>query len=303
MNPDVCFDEIDVLVNRNSLINFIQFCKGRAKRSFRVNLHLINDTLVIERCSESTTELLFGSRDSGYGRNFEPAMTQFPPNLEDSMGHHRVLRYNFGKLKCAVRFEVDAAYHNPEMTRETEDQPTGFEAHGEEMASLVTNFSSMAVDETDAEPVYGPADTIRRGAGTAQTSVAELKTRTDHPEKPLYFRLKPSPEWLPQLWFGRTRYLVMGLHEHGIFSQVNVHDMKEQLEVWEKKENNQQALQKMVVLFSQLRDLVRTTEAKSCVVICEKGVKPPVLKIHASTSGKGPLPASVVEKFWSTRKD
>lgn len=299
MNPDVCFDEIDVLADRNSLTNFFQFCMGRAKRSFRVNLQLINDTLVIERCSESTTELLFGFRDSGYGRNFEPAMTQLPPDLEGSTSHHRVLRYDFGKLKCAVRFEVDAAYHDPKVVGEPEDQPTGFEAHVEGMVSLVTNFSSMAVDETDAEPVGGPADTIRRGAGTAQTSVAELKSRTDHPEKPLYFRLKPSPEWLPQLWFGRTHHLVMGLHEHGIFSQVEVHDMKEKLEVWEKKEYNQQALQKMAVLFSQLRDIVRTTEAKSCVVLCEKGVKPPVLNIHALTSGRKLLPASVVKRFWN----
>lgn len=31
--------------------------------------------------------------------------------------------------------------------------------------------------------------------------------------------------------------------------------------------------------------------------------KPPILRIYASTSGKGPLPASVVKKFWNKRMD
>lgn len=301
MNPNVRFDEIDVLANRNSLSNLLEFCRGRAKRSFRVNLHLVNNTLIIERCGPSTTEFLYGQW--GFGRNFEKAATRFPPGLEGSSGHHRVLQYNFGGLKCAVRFEVDASYHDPEIAGESEENPPGFEADGEKMASLVATFSSMAVNKTDAGPTDRSADTIRRGAGTAQTSVAELKSRTDHPLQPLHFRLKPSPEWLPQLWFGRTRYLVHGLHEHGIFSQVHVHDMKEQLQVWEKREFNQQALQKMAVLLSQLRNIVRTTKDKTCVVLCEQFVKPPVLRIHASTSGKGPLPAPVMEKFWNIQEN
>lgn len=301
MNPNVCFDEIDVLANRNSLSTLLEFCRGRANRSFRVNLYLVNDTLIIERCGPSTTEYLCGQ--SGFGRNFEKAVTRLPPGLEGSSSHHRVLRYNFGRLKCAVRFEVDASYHDPEIAGETEAQPPAFEADGEKMASLMTTFASMAVNKTEAGPTGGSADTIRRGAGTAQTSVAELKSRTDRPLQPLYLRLKPTPGWLPQLWFGRTRYLVHGLHEHGNFSKVHVHDMKEQLEVWEKNEFNQQALQKLAVLLSQLRNIVRKTKDKACVVLCEQIVKPPVLRIHASTSGKGPLPASVMEKFWNIQEN
>ncbi|KAI3390416.1 hypothetical protein diail_9728 [Diaporthe ilicicola] len=293
MNPTVRFDEVDVLTNRNSLRKFFDFCKGRAQDSFRVNLHLVNDTLIIERCVRSTTEFLQGSAGSGFGHNFEKAVTRFPPGLEDSSGHHRVLRYDVGGLKCAVRFEVDAFYNDPETTAINEDQIPKVERHNEDVESLAMGFTSMVVDRTSAASTDGSAHTLRRGAGTAQAGVAELKSRKDH-------RPKPKAEWLPQLWFGRTRYLVTGHHDHGIFLKVHTRDLKEELEAWEKTAANQEALQKMAALLSRLRDIVRTIETKACVVICEKSVRPPTLQIHTSTSGKRALPESVVKKFWNT---
>lgn len=295
MNPTVRFDEIDVLTNRNSLRKFFDFCKGRAQKSFRVNLHLVNDTLIIARCEKWTTELLLGSEDSGFGHNFEEAVTRLPRGLENSSGHHRVLRYDFGGLNCAVRFEVDASYDDPDAIRKSELHVPKAESCGEKAACLPTAFSAMGTDKTGSGSTGGSAATISRGSGTDQASVAELKSRKDHSSK-------PKPNWLPQLWFGRTRYLIAGHHENGTFDEVHVHDLREQLEAWEKVEVNQEALQKMAVLLSRLRNIVRANEAKSCVVICEKAVKPPVLRVHASTSGRRPLPATVVEKFWNKRE-
>lgn len=290
MNPTVRFDEIDVLTNRNSLRKFFDFCKGRVQDSFRVNLHLVHDTLIIERCVKSTTEFLYGSGNSGFGHNFEKAVTRLPQGLGNSSGHHRVLQYDFGGLKCAVRFEVDASY-DPNTLGESERQVPNARSNAEEIASLGTAFSSIKVSKTGSGSTLVSADMIRRGAGTQQESVAEVKSRT-----------KTKPEWLPQLWLGRTRYLITGHHENGTFDKVHVHDLREQLEAWEKNEVNQEALQKMAMLLSRLRDVVRANEAKPCVVICEKAVKPPVLRIHALTSGKGPLPASMMDKFWTTQQ-
>lgn len=295
MNPTVRFDKVDVLINRNSLRKFFDFCKGRTQDSFRVNLHLVNDTLIIERCERRTTQFLLGSEDSGFGRNFEKAVTRMPRGLESSSGHHRVLRYDFGGLNCAVRFEVDASYGDPNALGGSEVNIPGAESHGEKAASLSTAFSAMGMDKTGSGSRGGSAATISRGAGTDQAMVAELKSRKGH-------RSTPKPDWLPQLWFGRTRCLIVGRHVNGTFDEVHVHDLGERLEAWEKIDINQMALQKMAVLISRLRDIVRANEAKSCVVIGEKAVKPPVLRVHASLSGKGPLPAAVVEKFWGKRE-
>lgn len=94
----------------------------------------------------------------------------------------------------------------------------------------------------------------------------------------------------------------MGHHDDGTFDRLHVHDMREQLEDWEKNDVNQQALKKMVLLLSRLRGILRANKTKACLVIYEKSVKPPAFRIHASDSRKGPLSASIVKKFWGARE-
>lgn len=294
MNPTVRFDEIDVLTNRNSLLKFFDFCEGHVKKSFRVNLHLVNDTLIIERYVRSTAEYFPGSSTSGFGHNFEKAATRLPRGLENSSGHLRALRYDFGDLKCAVCFEADASYDGSDPVGKSERHDPEAESHGKEIASPKTPLSWIAVDEPGSGSTGSSADTIPRGAGTDQASVAELKSRGDHSSD-------PKPCWLPQLWLGRTRYLITGHHENGTFDDVRVDDLREELEAWEKNEINQATLQKVAILLSRLRDTVRASKVKSCVAFCEKSVRPYTLRIHASTSERGPLPAPVVEKFWNKR--
>ncbi|KAL0929522.1 uncharacterized protein CTRU02_215421 [Colletotrichum truncatum] len=110
MNPSFRFENIDILVNRNSLRKLLDFSAGRLQDSFRINLHLVYQTLVIERCERNARELISGSKNSGWGRNFERTFTTYPTGLEDSTSHHRALRYQLGDLACVVRFEVDACY-------------------------------------------------------------------------------------------------------------------------------------------------------------------------------------------------
>lgn len=281
MNPTVRFDEIDVLTDRPSLRNFFTFCEGGAQGTFRVNLHLVNDTLIIERCVKSTSLFLNGLASAGFRHNFETAMTRWPGGLENSSGHYSVLRYDFGGLKCAVRCEVNASYDVADTLGESGSGSTGGPA-----------------DKTGSGSTGGSADTICRGVGTEQSRIAELKGQRGHQQN-------ANPNWLPQLWFGRMQYLIVGYHEKGTFDGVRVyrvHDLRKRMNAWEKSDANQKALQKVAMLLSRLRDIVRATQAKSCVLISEEADKPPVLRVHESTSGKGPLPASVVEKFWSKGK-
>jgi len=62
MSPEFCFDGVDIVVNRNSLRKLLDFCNGRVKGSFRLNLLLVKNTLFVERCERNATEMIRGLR-------------------------------------------------------------------------------------------------------------------------------------------------------------------------------------------------------------------------------------------------
>lgn len=287
MNPTFRFNSVDILLNRNSLRKLHDFCLGRVQDSFRVNLYLVNSTLIVEMCF-----VLRGSAQTGFGHNFERAVTRLPPDLVDSSAHHRVICYKLGRLECAVHFEVDASYDGsdkagaPGANKPIEKEKSG----GGGVQSLEASLSSMTLNRSaHAKAKHVSVRAISRGSGTPQASVAELKS---------IFKKRSGLKKLPQLWFGRTRYLIKGYHKQGLFNRLQVDDCREALIDWENDEANQAALQKMALLLSRLRDIVSMTHGKACVAIYEKGVENCALRVFASRSERGPLPYSIIDKFW-----
>jgi hypothetical protein len=245
---------------------------------------MIHNTSIIERCEKNAKQMVRGFVESGFGHNFESTFTQLPLGLEGSSGHHRVLRYSLGDLSCAVRFEVDAYYRDPAESSEGEDISK---------SSLVETFNSLqlgapSLNDNKSQPIS--ARVIPRGTITPQSSTAELKTRA---------KSSSLVKFLPQLWFGRTAYLIIGCHANGTFQRVNITRVKHQFEDWERKEANQTALRKLVSLISQLRDTVKGTKAKACIAICHRGIKPAALQVFSPKQGMRPLPEDVVQKFWA----
>lgn len=287
MNPTFRFNSVDVLLNRNGLRRLHDFCLGRVQDSFRVNLYLVNSTLIVEMCF-----VLRGSAQTGFGHNFERAVTRLPPDLLDSSAHHRVLSYKLGGLECAVHSEVDASYDGTDTAGAPgADEPIE-KSGGEGVQSLEASLSLMTLDgSARAKAKHVSVSAISRGSGTPQASVAELKS---------ICRKRSGLKKLPQLWFGRTRYLIKGYHKQGLFNRLQVDDCREALVDWENDEANQVALQKMALLLSRLRDIVSMTHGKACVAIYEKGVEKCALRVFASRSERGPLPYSIIDKFWKT---
>ena len=111
MAPTTRFDETDLLTDRRTLRGFFDFCTGRgiAQSNFRVNLYLVQDTLIIERSARAPSTFLNQSDGSSFVKSFKKAVTQLPRGLTDTSSHQRVIKYDFGGLKCAVRFDVDVS--------------------------------------------------------------------------------------------------------------------------------------------------------------------------------------------------
>ncbi|TGJ62257.1 hypothetical protein EYR41_002236 [Orbilia oligospora] len=288
MNPSFRFDDVDVVVNRNTLRKLFEFGKNSFVESFRVNLYIVKNTLFIERCSQITTERV--RQNGGYGRTFEK---QFTKSTNESTGHHRVLRYHLGMLNCVVRFEVDASY------QENQSEQVGDLSNG----SLATAIEGLVLEsskrgDTEAfSPKFLESSRLKSIFTTEeampQSIAAEIKTFTE--KRGLRRHLN-----IPQLWFGRTHWLIAGRHNNGTFDGIDVSYVKpEEFIDWEIQ--FQEPLRKMVTVIAQLRDIVEKNKGFHCVAIFEQKERPKVIKIYASSSpGKKPLPKSLIKHFWTS---
>ncbi|KAK2005714.1 hypothetical protein LZ32DRAFT_611852 [Colletotrichum eremochloae] len=275
MNQSFRFDNIDVLVNRNSLRKLLDFCAGRRQGSFRFNLHLIHRTLIIERCEKNARELVMGSQNSGWGRNFERLCTKYPPGLEDSASHHRALRYQLGELACVVRFEVDACYG---ASSEAADGPDSLTS-----AMNQLSVSDHTVDNTAA------IESPRRRAPMAQATAAEIKTAS---------KRRSLGAYLPQVWFGRKPWLIVGCHTNESFEELKITNVEAQFVDWESR--HQTELRMLVAVLAQLRKSVKENGGKHCVAVYERSMVSPAIRVFPSIIAKKAIPDDLRCRLWDS---
>lgn len=287
-NPEFRFDDVDVVVNRNSLRKLLNLCAGRSQDSFRINLLLVHNSLFIERCERNPRELVRGSQDSGWGRNFERAFTKYPDGVADLSGHHRALRYQFGNLNCVVQFEVDASYE-ARPNKESTEQPIGQAVDFRNM-----KFLTLGVDKLSSKSLI--ADICAKDQAIETKSRMQLQPQSQAVEIKTGKAFKGLSNRLPQLWFGRTPWLIDGRHTHGTFEEVRVTNASDSFEEWETK--NQLGLRKLVTVLTQLREVIKKNKGRMCVAIYERGSSPQGMKIFASTAGKRVLPGDLTHEFW-----
>jgi hypothetical protein len=298
MKPDFDFGAVDVVTNRNSLRKLLSFASGRVSESFRIDVNMVHGTMFLTRQERSTTDKSQGSRNAGYGHNFERTFTEAEKGLEDSSGHHRVVRYKMGELDCVVRFEADTWCDDPSKGEEEldtdvgpVDEDGGPERDSEDVLASLTKLSlddSKARTKKPARNQYKPTRVVPRGHVIPSTTLAEIKAK----------KKKVSlVEALPQLWFGRTPLLLSAIHNEGTFTvpvaKVNI---GEKFQEWEIQQ--QEVLQKMVGLITELRDVAKGAKGGRCVVLCEHKIKPLRLEVLESTARKVVLPEEIVKRYW-----
>ncbi|KAK6330100.1 hypothetical protein TWF718_003528 [Orbilia javanica] len=290
MNPNFRFDDVDVVVNRNTLQKLLTFCKKTSQESFRINLLMINNTLLIER--RSITPVGTIKRNGGYGKSFEK---EFTKPVQNSTGHHRVLQYHLGRLNCVVRFEVDASYQ-----KNTEEQTENKSCRG---SSLATGVEALNPNITKSCNMVSSSqgiatDTRLKSNYTAeeampQSKVAEIKTSSGR---------HGLNRIIPQLWFGRTPWLITASHNKGTFDEIDVsHISPEQFIDWEMK--FQDPLRKVVTVIAQLRDIVSKHRGRHCIAVCKKDRRSGsrAIKVYASRSpDRQPLPEGLIKRFWDS---
>ncbi|KAB5542672.1 geranylgeranyl pyrophosphate synthetase [Coniochaeta sp. 2T2.1] len=277
MRPDFTFSAVDVVVTRNSLRKLLDFCSGKAQPSFRIGLSMVRDTtLFIEQYDARAMPF----QESGWGHGFERTFTRFPTGLEGSTSHDRFLRYKLGEMDCVVGFEVDACYYEP-----TRDE-------GDNDAVDALDMQGLSIDPPPPSDRHatGNKPTTGRLRSMQQSTAAELKSKSKRQSG------GGIGAFLPQLWFGRTPWLIVGRHAEGTFTEIGVVEASAQFARWET--DHQVGLRKLVAVLGELRDAVRKNGGRGCAGVCEKGPRGRSIGVYDLVREGVGVPEEVIKRFW-----
>lgn len=274
--PDLRFDKIDVVTSKGMLHRLMMICQGYSPSVWRFTISMVQDTMFLDRHHKVKFVRFHDDFERPrWGHNFESLWTRKPQDLADASNHYRILRYNIGGLDCVVRTEADA--YMPENI--------DFELSSE------SSHQPMVLDDSQ----YHEIQVVRRGVSVPQKYMVELKTRT---------MLKKFDYYLPGLWFTRTPYLIRGIHDNGVVSEINTNNLAAAFEEWENEGPIQTSLQKLESLLHMLRDVCKAHGGKRLAVVCHRfpWLSPdrPILEIYEipEASRPDPLPPFLIKKFW-----
>jgi hypothetical protein len=206
MNPDLRFNDVDIVANRSSLQSLHEFAQGKKKQEFHLDLNMVGKTLFMGR---KVKDAMTTSPPGSYGRNFEDQWTTEDLDLEDAEGHHRVLKYKFGDLNMVVRIEVDAYISKVPYTS---------------AAAIYLHPAYVHLPDVPTPEIkhYSPQHTkvIPGGTLVPQSQIIELKSTT-----------RPEPK--EQLWFDRTSRWCLGRHKGNFDSAPVTLISEDDYESWE----------------------------------------------------------------------
>jgi hypothetical protein len=81
MHPNFNMKPISLVTDRNSLRKLLKFASGKFDRSWRIDVDMVEDTMLFTRWEVNAVQIITGSYNSGYGHEFEKAFTQFDREL------------------------------------------------------------------------------------------------------------------------------------------------------------------------------------------------------------------------------
>jgi hypothetical protein len=275
MNTDYQFNNIDVLADRNNLRTLLEFTQGKPNTPFRLNCHLVHNTLVIVR---QESRWYRRSDGNSYGSNFERFFTRPATGMEDAESHYRAIKYSMGPLNVVCRFEADA-YDDGIISDE------------------LTQSEAMAVSGGPAErPIHNftaPIHTLQMGHIIPTAQMVELKTQARKPDE---YRLVQCQD---QLWFGRTSLLFTAPYdkETGLINNVKKENAMERIKIWE--DIQQVPLKKLVTLLTRIRDVLKRERQANRAVVLLRETKDGPLTVWNTTKKTYAVNHMIRQKHWT----
>lgn len=147
-------------------------------------------------------------------------------------------------MKCLVRHETDGYVDKTSPQHLTDDLSDALKGLSISKLGNVDNRPGAIIVETD-------------GRAVDLSSTLEIKTRVAH-------RQLGMTEVSSQLWISQTPNLVIGYHRNGVFDNVRLRDMTEELHRWESI--NQGDLCKLAALLTKVIEVAKLSGDRTALV-------------------------------------
>lgn len=274
---------VDVFACGSTLGNLLRFVRGDGK-PFRMLVEAVGKTVHLIRRENSPREKIPDVR--GYGHTFPEAYTTWEPDVRRSLSHQRIVKYKFGGLDVMVRFEGDG-YIKP-------NEPSTPRARvGFGNVDLFTQFEGLSAGQAsaadDSEKFINALEVRDAGSKTPQETIFDLKTRSikRRDEDTL-------GEQLSRLWVSQTPNLILAYHERGIFRDVQIKNVTEEVQVWE--EQNQSSLGRFFSLLRHIVDTALSYRNEGLEIVRLTGGN---LEIRKQASDAGDMLSDAVRQKWA----
>lgn len=249
VHPELDLDDVDVVICRNTMAKLFDFVTTNSK-NFEIDVEIVGNKAVFIRKERKTTEFIHGFR--GFGHTFPEEYTRWDSAVKGSSSHYRVAEYEFAGLNYLLRFESDG------YLAENAGQKASSQRQGIADLASTTDLLSSGGFPTIGEkrPMTGHELVIRNGGiEVDQGATIEIKTRAVH-------KVLDMESVLPRLWMSQTANLIVAYHKGSRFDDVQILDMRKDLEKWE--EGNSVNLRKPDAIIRRIIDTVQNTITMKC---------------------------------------
>lgn len=247
-NPDFHTGSIDLFACGSTLGNLLRFVRGMDK-PFRFNIEVVGDTVFFVRKENDPKELIKDVR--GFGHTFPEAYTTWDSEVKGSDTHQRIVKYEFGRLNCLVRFESDGyikgATTNSNTSRSRDSSKT---EHSDLLEALQGTAISQAINPTS----HNNGDLVIKHGGSQipQHSIFDLKTRSGK-----HNRVIDMDDIYPLLWIKQIPNFIIAYHDgNGLFHNIKVQDVKKDVQAWEA--NNEDAIRRFSILLNKIIKIAKS---------------------------------------------
>jgi hypothetical protein len=192
----------------------------------------------------------------GFGHTFPEANTTWEKEVKGSESHQRLVRYEFGGLSCLLRFECDG-YLQDSASNNSTSKLASYENSNED--ELLRSFDLASISNT----ISSKDDYLNikpGGSVVSQNSIFDIKTRWSGKGQ------IDMSDILPVLWLKQIPNFIVAYHHNGVFEDIQVKNMRNDLQVWE--EENKAAIIQLATLLHKITDIAKSDKRGLLEVYC-----------------------------------